>query len=216
MSSHGRRGRTSCSLRQQMPCITPTERTGTRVVFQWGLLRQGFAISRNSCDTSSPPGFGSVGDSGEDRLCWRRRQPKMRMARGKCYVPEYRTVRLYQVHLHGRLVPGASVGAGWSPAQCRFRRRPGAGAGDGSAARYWLGPRRGYQPAPSRSVVLVQPQLSAKALPHREGFFVCRLPLGGVKPSPSGDGNHAKSARARSGPEDSEALLISGIGLLCS
>lgn len=35
-----------------------------------GFAPQGFAISQNSCDTNSSPGFGSAGDSGDLRLCW--------------------------------------------------------------------------------------------------------------------------------------------------
>jgi len=35
-----------------------------------GFAPVGFAISQNSCDTNSAPGFGSVGDDGTERLCW--------------------------------------------------------------------------------------------------------------------------------------------------
>ncbi len=37
-----------------------------------GFAPAGFGISQDSCDTNSAPGFGSVGDSGDDRLCWHR------------------------------------------------------------------------------------------------------------------------------------------------
>jgi hypothetical protein len=37
-----------------------------------GFAPEGFAISQNSCDTNSAPGFGSAGDSGDTRLCWHR------------------------------------------------------------------------------------------------------------------------------------------------
>lgn len=36
----------------------------------WGFAPEGFGISQQSCDTNSAPGFGNVGDSGAQRLCW--------------------------------------------------------------------------------------------------------------------------------------------------